>query len=238
SLSARFFVSDAYVRLNSDPDTAGTLPASNSVIVRAIPNVTFVPDTNDPDSFQRSQFFDGQVVLSHVFNEKLVAHSYYSGVRTSRKNDNGPLGIGFQSPSTSVFKGVINTVNGHLNWMPNSNHSITAGYEFEAEKFGNDGFTPTGLENFSTRAKQSSSTLYAQDLFSLFEDRLQLAGSIRAQFFHLKNPEFSTANAPYCDLRLERPPSAYTFDGSVSYTFQNSGTKLRAHVGNGYRVPS
>src|ERR1044072_8002848 len=32
--------------------------------------------------------------------------------------------------------------------------------------------------------------------------------------------------------------SAYTFDGSASYFFDKTGTKLRAHVGNGYRVPS
>ncbi|HQU86902.1 MAG TPA: TonB-dependent receptor, partial [Pyrinomonadaceae bacterium] len=37
---------------------------------------------------------------------------------------------------------------------------------------------------------------------------------------------------------LENPPTAYTFDGAVSYFFDRTKTKLRAHVGNGYRVPS
>ena len=34
------------------------------------------------------------------------------------------------------------------------------------------------------------------------------------------------------------PPSAFTGDGSIAYLFRSSGTKLRAHVGNGYRAPS
>ena len=37
---------------------------------------------------------------------------------------------------------------------------------------------------------------------------------------------------------LANPPSAYTFDGSASYFISSSGTKLRTHAGNGYRVPS
>ena len=94
-LSARFFVSDAYVRLNAEPDTAGTSPGSNSTIVRAVPGVTFFPDLNDPDSFQRSQFFDGQFVATHIFSNRVVGQASYSAVRTNRKNDNGILGPGF-----------------------------------------------------------------------------------------------------------------------------------------------
>ena len=45
-------------------------------------------------------------------------------------------------------------------------------------------------------------------------------------------------NAPYSDLTLTSPPTAYTFDGAASYFVRKSGTKFRAHVGNGYRVPS
>ena len=105
------------------------------------------------------------------------------------------------------------------------------------EKYGNDGFTPSGTGNFFTRAKQSSNTFYAQDLLQFFNDRLQIAGGVRAQFFNLKNPEFSLNNAPYTNVTLENPPTAYTFDGAGSYFFK-TGTKIRAHIGNGYRVPS
>lgn len=238
NISGRFFISDAYVRLNSDPDTFGNIPASNSVIINAQPNINFVPDVNDPDNFQLSKFFDAQVSLTQTLSDRLVFQGYYSGLKTSRKNDNGALGIGFPSASTSIFDGTIQTANSHINWTPNSANTITAGYEFEHEKFGNDGFTPDGIGNFFTRAFQSSHTLYAQDLLRFFNDKLQIAGGFRAQFFNLKTPEFSLTNAPYSNLTLENPPTAYTFDGAASYFFPKTGTKLRAHVGNGYRVPS
>lgn len=238
NLSARFFVSDAYVRLNSSPDTFGTLPFSNAQIIDANQGVNFVFDQNDPDNFQKSKFFNGQIVLTHAFNDKLVFQGFYSGLKTSRKNDNGILGIGFQSASTSVFDGTIQTANGHFNWSPNRFNEITVGYEFEHEKYGNDGFTPSGAGNFFTRAYQASNTIYAQDLLQFFDNRLQIAGGFRAQFFNLKNPDFSLNNAPYRNVTLDNPPNAYTFDGAASYFFEASKTKIRAHVGNGYRVPS
>jgi vitamin B12 transporter len=257
NLSARFFVSDADVQLNSNPDTLGTPPATNATIINAVPlardlrdryqngptitdfgGANFIFDANDPDNFQKSQFFNGQLVWTQIISDQLVFQGFYSGLKTSRKNDNGVLGVGFQSASRSVFDGTIQTANGHLNWTPNKFNAFTAGYEFEHEKYGNDGFTPSGAGDFFTRAGQSSNTLYAQDLISLLGGNLQIAGGFRAQFFDLKTPDFSTNNAPYANLSLENPPAAYTFDGAVSYFFEKTGTKLRAHVGNGYRVPS
>lgn len=232
NISGRFFVSDAFVRLNSSPDTVlGALPDSNATIIRAIPNVTFDPDANDPISNQKSKFFNGQFVASHAFDDKVVLRGLYSGLKTSRKNNNS----GF---STSLFDGTIQTANATVNWAPNSMHDIKIGYEFEHEKYGNDGLTPTGTGNFFTRAFQSSNTFFAQDLVSLFEGRLQIAGGFRMQAFSLDDPRFSTLNAPYANLSLENPPTAYTFDGAASYFVRETGTKIRAHVGNGYRVPS
>ncbi|HEV8591594.1 MAG TPA: TonB-dependent receptor [Pyrinomonadaceae bacterium] len=238
NLSGRFFISDAYVRLNSNPDTAGVVPASNFGVIEARPGVNFVHDLNDPDAFQRSKFFNGQMVFTQAIGNELVFQSYYSGLKTSRKNDNGVLGVGYQSPSTSLFDGTIQTANGHLDWTPNSVNKLTGGYEFEHEKFGNDGRTPDGFGNFFTRAYQSSHTLYVQDLLALLKGRLQLAGGFRWQRYSLGDPKFSLLNAPYTSLNLENPPAAYTFDGSAAYFIERSKTKLRAHVGNGYRVPS
>lgn len=238
SISGRIFFSDADVRLNSSPDTTGALPASNATIINAIPNVTFIPDINDPDNRQDSRFFSGQFVVNQVINGDLVLGGYYQGLKTKRTNDNGPLGIGFQSASTSVFDGVIHTANAHLNWTPNGQNQFTAGYEFEREEFGNDGRTPGGTGDFFTLAAQRGHTVYAQHLLSLSDGRLQMAAGVRAQRFGLDRPEFSLANAPFNNLTLSDPPAAFTFDGSASYFFRSSGTKLRAHIGNGYRVPS
>ncbi|MEP6903188.1 MAG: TonB-dependent receptor plug domain-containing protein, partial [Actinomycetota bacterium] len=241
NISARFFVSDAYVRLNSSPDTLGILPATNATIINANQGVNFVFDANDPDNFQKSKFFNAQIVLTQIISGKLVFQGYYSGLKTSRQNTNGTLGIGFQpfgGDETSFFDGTIQTANGHFNWTPNRVNTITFGYEFEHEKYGNDGLTFDGAGNFFTRAGQSSNTFYAQDLISLLNDKLQIAGGFRAQFFSLKTPKFSVNNAPYNNLTLDNPPTAYTFDGAASYFFDKAGTKIRAHVGNGYRVPS
>ncbi len=260
NISARFFVSDAFVRLNSSPDTIGVLPASNTTIIDAVPlsrdllrryergetitnfgGANFIPDANDADNFQESQFFNGQLALNQIITNRLVFNATYQGLKTSRENTNGVLGIGFQpfgGTETSIFDGQIHTVNTHFNWTPNTNNLITIGYEFEWEKFGNDGLAADITNNFTTRAGQTSNTFYVQDLLSFFKNRLQLAGGFRAQFFNLQNPTFSVNNPPYRNLTLENPPNAYTFDGSAAYFFEQTGTKIRAHVGNGYRVPS
>lgn len=238
NISGRFFVSDARVRLNSSPDTFGILPASNSTIINANAGVNFVADANDPDSFQKSNFFSGQLAVNQVVSSKLVISGYYQGLTTKRTNDNGTLGAGFQSASTSVFDGTINTANLHLNWTPVKENQLTIGYEFENEKYGNDGKTPSGTGNFFTRAGQSSNTLYVQDLVRLLDGNLQLAGGIRVQQYSLERPTFSLTNAPYNNLVLDNPPTAFSADGSASYFISKTGTKLRAHIGNGYRVPS
>lgn len=238
NISARFFVSDARVRLNSSPDTRGTLPASNTTIINANEGVNFVRDANDPDSFQDSDFFSGQFAVNQIINSNLVISGYYQGMKTKRTNDNGTLGAGFQSASTSVFEGTINTGNVHVNWTPVAENQLTVGYEFENERYGNNGRTPSGTGNFFAKTGQSSNTFYVQNLVRLLEGKLQLAGGARVQQYSLDRPSFSLTNAPYGNLVLDNPPTAYTFDGSASYYVSQSGTKFRAHVGNGYRVPS
>jgi vitamin B12 transporter len=73
---------------------------------------------------------------------------------------------------------------------------------------------------------------------NFLDRRLQVSVAGRAQIFSLKTPEFSSVNAPYQNVALENPPTAYTGDASFAYFFRSTGTKIRAHAGNGYRVPS
>ncbi|MCC6329484.1 MAG: TonB-dependent receptor [Acidobacteria bacterium] len=238
NISARFFLSDAFVRLNTGPDTAGTPPASNFGIIDAVAGVNFAFDANDPDDTQKSRYFNGQFVLTQSITDELAFQAYYAGSTTKRTNDNGVLGIGFQSPSTSIFEGTAHTANAHIDWTPIAANRLTVGYEFEQENFRNEGSTPSGTGGFFTDASQASSTIYLQDLVHLLEGRLQFAGGFRAQFFNLANPGFSGQNPLYSDLSLDGPPAAYTFDGSASYFIRSTGTKLRTHAGTGYRVPS
>ena len=234
SLSGRIFFSDARGKLNSNPETLGDLPPTG-VIIDAEPFVNFTPDANDPDDLQRSRFFTGQLTVDHVLTNELVLSGYYQGLTTRRSNDSVSAGFG---TSTTIFDGNIHTGNTHVNWTPVRENTLTAGYEFELENFGNEGITPFGADDFFTKARQQSHTFYAQDLISLIDGRLQIAGGVRMQKFSLSDPRFSLANAPYSDVVLDSPPTAVTVDGSVSYFFRRSDTKVRAHVGNGYRVPS
>ncbi|MCC6825663.1 MAG: TonB-dependent receptor [Acidobacteria bacterium] len=241
AISGRIFFSDANVRLNSEPDTLGVMPSANSVIINAAAGGNFTPDVDDPDKWQTSRAFAGQLAVDQVITGKLTLHGYYQGLSTKRKNVNGPLGAGYQPfgvTETSLFDGSVHTANVHLTWTPARMNTLTAGYEFEREAFGNEGRTTAGTQDFSTNAGQRSNTVYVQHLAGMLGGNLQLAGGVRFQSFSLMQPRFSLSNAPYSGITLSDPPSAVTLDGAASYYISASGTKLRAHIGNGYRVPS
>lgn len=236
-ISGRFYFSNAFVRLNSSPDTLGTIPSGQ--IIDANEGVNFVADQNDPDAFQKSRFFNGQIFLTNIINSKTIFSANYQGLTSNRENEDDILGVGFQSFFNNTFDGQIHTLNTKFDWIPISNNRLTVGYEFEWEKFANEGFQADGSNEFSTSAVQSSNTFYIQNLLGLMNDKLQLAGGFRFQNFSLKTPQAT----PTTVLRerftnLESPPNSYTFDGAASYYFDKTDTKLRFHIGNGFRVPS
>jgi len=72
----------------------------------------------------------------------------------------------------------------------------------------------------------------------LLADRLQLSLAFRLQGFDLSAPRFTGGAPRYVGASFDAPPNAYTGDGSAAYLFRTTNTKLRAHVGNGYRSPS
>ena len=235
-LSGRIFFSDAKVRLNVNPDTFGMLPAF-AVPIIAEAGVNFIPDENDPDAFQRSRFFNGQLSGEHFFGDTLQVSAFYQGSHTRRRNDDGPLGPGWQSAYGSMFKGRIDTLNAKFSWTPVRANTLVAGYEFEREGFANEGLDGAGATSFRTSADQSSDSFFVQDLLNLLNGDLQLAGSFRMQRFGLGRTDCGGA-CPAAVAATRRPPSAYTGDAAASYFVRKTLTKLRAHVGNGYRVPS
>lgn len=238
TITGSIFYTNARVRLNSSPDTLGILPSSNSTIIDAIPNVNFISDADDPDSLQWSHSFSGRIGFTHTVNEWMVLSGLYNGFSSKRTNDNGILGAGYQSASNSRYDGRIDTANIKAVFTPAKDNILTAGYEFEREKYRNDGSTPDATGNYFTGAGQRSKTFFIQDLAGFMHGRLQLAGGLRVQKFTLSPAEFSITNAPYTALLLTSPPTAFTADGAASYLFPRSKTKLRVHVGNGYRIPS
>jgi len=150
--------------------------------------------------------------------------------------------VGYQPTSNtrSPYDGRIDTVNVHASYHLGRFNLLTAGYEFERENYANDNSQQYVPEAFSAvEVTQLSHAVFAEDQIRLFGDRLQISGSARAQFFTLDAPVFSpAASAPYQGVAFGSPPNAYTGDGSIAYFFRGSGTKLRGHVGRGYRAPS
>ena len=74
--------------------------------------------------------------------------------------------------------------------------------------------------------------MFGQEQFIAMNGRLQLSVGVRGQFYRL-NPSDRPGILQQVDAR-----SSITGDGSVSYFINSKGTKLRAHVGNGFRAPS
>ena len=261
TLTGRIYTATSRLQLNNNPEAIGNLPPTG--IVDAVPlsraeqlrfeagvppsqlnlgNATFVPDANDPDSRREASFFDGAVIFNQRPTESFGYTLSYQGAATNRSSINGPLGIGFQpfgGSTRSDFDGRIHTLNARVDLRAGRVNYITAGYEFENENFKNPSFQVNPADNSDVDVTQRSHALFAQDQLRFLDDRLQISGAFRAQFFRLQQPVFTpAASAPYTGITFESPQAAYTGDGSVAYSFRSSGTKLRGHVGNGYRAPS
>lgn len=239
SVGGKLFVSRADLRLNANPDTLGDV--SGGSVIDARPGINFIPDDNDPDSSQENRLIGYQLRLDQIITPSLLFTASFQGLESERTTVNGPLGPGFQpfgGEESGTFDGGIDTFQARIDWAAAPSQNLTVGYEFESETYGNSGFGPFPGSAFSAESGQRSNTVFVQHLAGFFGSRLQLAGGFRAQAFSIGNTVFSAGNAPYEDLSIVDPPVSYTFDGAGSWYFRSSGTKLRAHVGNGYRVPS
>src|SRR6266852_1080804 len=261
TLSGRIYAAKSRLQLNNSPQGIGTLPPTG--IIEAIPlsltelrryeagvptsqlnvgNATFIPAANDPDNLRKASFFSGAVIFTQRPTERFGYTISYQGLATNRRSINGPLGVGFQpvgGSTRSDYDGRIHTLNARFDVQAGHANFISGGYEFESENFKNPSFQVNPANNSTVDVTQRSHAFFVQDQLRFMEDRLQISGAFRAQFFRLQQTVFSpSATSPYRGLTFLSPPTAYTGDGSVAYMVRSSGTKLRAHVGNGYRAPS
>ncbi|HWN11546.1 MAG TPA: TonB-dependent receptor [Pyrinomonadaceae bacterium] len=261
TLSGRVYASNSRSQQNNNPEGIGILPPAG--IIEAIPlspaeqrryeagvpfsllsdgAATFIPAANDPDNLRKSNFFSGALIFSQRPTEMFGYTVSYQGLITNRTGINGPLGAGFQpfgGTEQSDFDARVHTVNARFDVQAGRYNFITAGYEFESENFLNRSLQVNPADNSSVDVTQRSHAVFVQDQLRLMQDRLQISAAFRAQFFSLRQPQFSpAASAPYGGITFQSPPAAYTGDGSIAYMFRSSGTKIRAHVGNGYRAPS
>jgi iron complex outermembrane receptor protein len=259
-LVTRFFGVDSFSKLNTDPQAIADYPTG---IVSAIPllgaglaaytagvplptidtgNATYIPSTNDPDYTRHGRFETGALTLLARPTSKLGYTLDYQIVDSSRTYGNGPAGAGYQPAGNTLsdYNGRIQTINVQGNYVPGTYSLLSAGYEYENENF-NSGSSAalSPASNSFVNVTQSSNTAFVQDQARLFGDRLYLSGAFRAQFFSFQQPVFTpAANAPYKGIAFSAPPAAYTGDGSAAYFIKRTQTKIRAHVGRGYRAPS
>jgi len=266
TLSARLYAADAFVQLNEDPLAVGALPASGVVDARAVSeselrryeqgtplsqlnvgDATFLPAANDADFSRAARFFSGAFTFAQRPAESFGYALTYHGLRTRNAFREGPAVPGdpadfFFEPQGSTrnhFDGALHTFGARTDFRLGRHHSVTAGYEFEREHYLNRSFAVTAAGDSSVEVSERSHAFFVQDQLRFLDARLQLSVAFRAQTFSLGSPTFSPAGAtPYGRLDFVSPADAYTGDGSVAYLFRSAGTKLRAHVGNGYRKPS
>jgi iron complex outermembrane receptor protein len=237
-ISANFYGTIANGRINDSPFAlpaafkGGTFPA-------AVEGVSFHSDINNPDEGRRNRVLVGSVRLSQQVNDTLSYSIAYQHVGNQRRNYNGPRidpkFAQFYPFGDFAFAGFNNgstdTLDARANLRLGRHNLATAGFEYERESIFQSSIPSFSPVN-NTTDRQRTFAVFGQDQIFLFEDRLQISVGARGQFFSI-----SAADRPG-SLGPIKPERSLTGDASVAYFFREPGTKLRAHVGNGFRAPS
>lgn len=242
--SVDLFANTAYDQLTVSP-SVNTVTIPPSGIIPAIPNGTFVSSLGDPDSGRYGHFVHSLFRFEHEINSRLSYQIGYAIADTDRLTTDGPAGPGLYQPlfNTSLqYDGRIDTVRAQVNYLLGQHQILTGGYEFEREGLltvSNDQNPDVALRNyFRTKASQQTNALFVQDQIRLLGGRLAILLSGRFTRATLTEPTFSGTVSPYANSPLSTPPSAYTGDASIAYFLRGTSTKVRAHVGNSFRLPS
>jgi len=238
TVSANFFGTISNARLNDSPFA---LPAAftGGLYPEAVAGVTFQPDFNNPDQGRRNRVLVGGVKLAHEVNDVISYSVAYQHVGTRRRNYNGsqidPQFASFYPFGDFAFMSVNNggtdTFDARTNLRLGRHNLATAGFEYEHESIFQSSIPSFSAVN-NTTDTQRTTALFGQDQIFLLDDRLQVSLGVRGQWFRITpadRPDF---------LAAVTPKDAVTGDGSIAYFIRSSNTKLRAHVGNGFRAPS
>ncbi|HEX8920170.1 MAG TPA: TonB-dependent receptor, partial [Pyrinomonadaceae bacterium] len=218
------------------------LPAaftSFELFPQATEGVTFQPDTNNPDQGRRNRLLVASFRLSQSVNELFSYTVAYQRVSSHRRNYNGaavdprfmsffPFGD-FEFNSTN--NGLTDTLDARANFRLGRANLLTAGMEYERESLFQQSI-PSFSQLNNTTDRQRTFAVFGQDQIFLLDERLQISVGVRGQFYRV-----SAADRPGALSGVEAKNSV-TGDGSIAYFIRSTGTKLRAHVGNGFRAPS
>lgn len=238
-LAVNFYGTTSNARTNDSPRPLAAALSSSERFPRAIEGVTFHPDFNNPDQGRRNSILLGAFRFTHRVNEVVSYSVAYQKVSTRRRNYNGPkadpryasLNPFGEFEFTSVNNGGTDTLDARANIRIGNSNLVTAGFEFENETLFQR-FTSAFGAPAGTTDRQRTFALFAQDQIILLNGQLQISIGARKQLFKVR-----AADRPGF-LGTIAPEGSLTGDGAVAYFIRSSGTKLRAHVGNGFRAAS
>jgi iron complex outermembrane receptor protein len=238
TISANFYGAIANGRINDSPFA---LPAAfaGGIFPAAIEGTTFHADLNNPDEGRRNRVLVGSVRLTQQVNDKLSYSIAYQHVGNQRRNYNGPRidpqFAQFYPFGDFAFAGFNNgktdTLDARANLRFGRHNLATAGFEYEGESIFQSSIPSFSAVN-NTTDRQRTYAVFGQDQIFLLAGRLQISLGMRGQYFTIR-----AADRPG-QLAVIKPERSLTGDGSAAYFFRSSGTKLRAHIGNGFRAPS
>ena len=238
TLSATFYGTTSNARINDSPFA---LPAAftRGLYPEAIEGETFHGDVNNPAEGRRNRLLVGAVRFNQQVSTNISFSLAYQHVGSRRRNYNGPQ-IDPQFAQfypfgdfafVAVNNGATDTLDARTNIQFGSHNLATVGFEYERESI-----FQSSLPSFSpfnnTLDRQRTVALFGQDQIFALDNRLQISLGVRGQWFKV-----SAADRPGF-LNSINPENSITGDGSIAYFVRSTGTKLRAHVGNGFRAPS
>ena len=238
TLSAGFYGTISNARLNDSPFPLAAAFTGSQPFPKAIEGLTFHPDFNNPDQGRRNRALLGSVKWLHLIDDRWSYSVAYQRVATNRRNYNGPAVdpsfapfVGFEFEFLNINRGTIDTIDARSNLRVSNSNTATFGFEFERESLFQHSESSFNFFN-NTTDRQRTFAFFGQDQLSFLDDRLQIAVGVRAQSYRL-----SAADRPGA-LQSRDAENSVTGDGAVSYYIASTNTKLRAHVGNGFRAPS
>jgi vitamin B12 transporter len=234
-----FYGTSSNARVNSSPQPLIFPLVSTEPFPEAIEGSTFHPDFNNPDQGRRNSLWLAAGRLRHQVNQAFSYTVAYQKVSTRRRNYNGPLVDPRFAALTpfgdfefiSVNNGGTDTLDVRANIQLAESNLATVGLEFENETLFQRFISAFGAAP-GTTDRQRTLGIFAQDQIILLNDRLQISFGVRQQFFRIRS-----ADRPGFLSELQAENST-TGDSSIAYFLRSAGTKLRAHVGNGFRAPS
>ena len=239
TISANLLGNIANARLNDSPFALPAAFSTSERFPKAVAGVNFQPDFNNPDQGRRNRLLVGSGRFSQVVSDTLSYSVAYQRVSSDRRNYNGPaVDPRFASlvpfgdfEFQNINNGDVDTVDGRVNFYFSKSNLLTTGFEFERESLFQRS-TPSFTTFNNTTDRQRTFAVFGQDQLSFLDDRLRLSLGVRGQWYRI-----SSADRPGV-LQGREAESSATGDGAISYFIRSTGTKLRAHVGNGFRAPS